>query len=100
MKETPTVQNLGVPIITSLDPIRPANSPDDWEEKALEKIDPGESISAQTCCLVVEDNLINRRVTNKLLQSFGLTIDNAEDGYEALAKLKKAMYMTSYLWIS
>jgi signal transduction histidine kinase len=42
--------------------------------------------------LVVEDNKVNQIVTQKLLENNGLSCEIAEDGYEALKKVKSSTY--------
>jgi len=42
--------------------------------------------------LLVEDNLINQKVTTRLLKRFGYTIDIAENGLKALEAVKKKNY--------
>jgi two-component system sensor histidine kinase/response regulator len=46
----------------------------------------------QARLLLVEDNFINREVALELLQGVGLTVDTAEDGLQALAKVKIQNY--------
>lgn len=42
--------------------------------------------------LLVEDNLINQKVTIRMLKRFGYTIDIAENGVEAIEAVKKKQY--------
>ncbi|RMH64771.1 MAG: PAS domain-containing hybrid sensor histidine kinase/response regulator [Calditrichaeota bacterium] len=42
--------------------------------------------------LLVDDNPINRKVSSYLLQKFGLTVDVAESGRQAIEKIKMADY--------
>lgn len=42
--------------------------------------------------LLVEDNKINQLIATKLLESLGLEVDTAEDGYEALERIEKNSY--------
>jgi CheY-like chemotaxis protein len=42
--------------------------------------------------LLVEDNVINCEITTEMLHSVGLTVEIAEDGLQALEKIKKQTY--------
>lgn len=42
--------------------------------------------------LVVEDNTVNQQVAQELLQSWGITVDIAVDGHEAIAKIQAHPY--------
>jgi PAS domain S-box-containing protein len=47
--------------------------------------------------LVVEDNAVNQKVITRLLQRFGLEIDVANDGLEALAALERRAYALVFM---
>lgn len=42
--------------------------------------------------LIIEDNLVNRKVTQKMLQRLGIEYESATDGVEALKLLKRGVY--------
>lgn len=42
--------------------------------------------------LVVDDNVVNRHVASRILQTFGLVVEEAENGVMCLAKLKKSHF--------
>lgn len=72
-------------------------------ESDQDKIKPATSELAKSqlqphTILVVEDNLINQKVTGLLLQKLGYTYDIAENGQVALDMLEQKYY-TLYLWI-
>ncbi len=48
-------------------------------------------MSSDRTCLVVDDSKIVRKVTRRILESFNYTIDEAEDGQEALEKCRMSM---------
>ena len=43
--------------------------------------------------LLVEDNKINQLIATRLLESLGLTVDVAQDGYEAIAAVNENEYL-------
>ncbi len=47
---------------------------------------------ADVAILLVEDNLVNQRITNRLLAKLGLTCDIANHGIEALAAFERRRY--------
>ena len=53
----------------------------DSSEQALESV---QLANLSGHCLLVEDNLINQEVARALLESFGLTVDIAQNGVEAI----------------
>ncbi len=55
------------------------------EEKSL-------TIQDKTKALVVEDNLINQRLIQILLQEYGISVETASNGVEAVIKAKKSHY--------
>ncbi len=44
------------------------------------------------CLLLVEDNIVNRKVALKILEKSGFAVDAAADGYQALASMQTRRY--------
>lgn len=69
---------------------RPLSEVPEAEVKREEKLEP---FVAKGCkVLVVDDNLINRKVARTLLQSYGLQIDEAGSGQEAISLVGSTCY--------
>ncbi|MDE7427957.1 MAG: response regulator, partial [Lachnospiraceae bacterium] len=65
----------------------------DVPEEEIQKEQPLELFTAKNCrVLVVDDNLINRKVARSLLQSYDLEITEAESGMEAIQFVKGSLY--------
>lgn len=62
------------------------------EIDTLALLSPGEAIRKDLKILVVEDNVINQKVTLALLKSLGYNADTANDGKEAVAKCMSTNY--------
>ena len=65
-------------------------------EMAGKGIDPMDEIvmfsAPESHILVVDDNLINRQIVKGMLKSYGLRLDEAENGFEAIELVKKQKY--------
>ncbi|MGB0936288.1 MAG: response regulator [Colwellia sp.] len=79
----PDSRTAGVKISTSNDVSLDDNSSEQMSQK---------NASEQTKILLVEDNKINQIVALKLLQGFGLEVDIAENGIEAIEMVNKNTY--------
>ncbi len=62
------------------------------QRQALVATETGENFLAGRQVLVAEDNHINQQVARELLESFGLIVDIAEDGLEAVVKVGQKDY--------
>ncbi len=54
--------------------------------------DTGKKIKSDIAVLVAEDNLINQKVASTIFGNLGLTIDIAQNGNEAISKIKEKCY--------
>lgn len=69
-------------------------------EDAYQERQPAETEIGEACnrtltgkrILLIEDNLVNQKVTHLMLQKAGMTVDIANHGKEAVALLQKASY--------
>lgn len=62
-------------------------------EPEAEKEEPLEPFTARDCrVLVVDDNLINRKVARSFLQTYGLEIAEAESGMEAIELVRRTQF--------
>lgn len=62
-------------------------------EREVKKAQPLEPFTAKNCkVLVVDDNMINRKVARSLLQTYDLEITEAESGMEAIQFVKSTQY--------
>lgn len=61
------------------------------KEKSLGKINK-QFIDTKPSILIVDDNKINRIVAGQILSKSGCIVDLAEDGFEAIAKVKERTY--------
>lgn len=69
---------------------RPLSEVPEAEVKREEKLEP---FVAEKCkVLVVDDNRVNRKVARILLQSYGMEIDDADSGKEAINLVRKTCY--------
>lgn len=74
---------------------RPLSEVPEAEIEKEEKIEP---FVVKDCdVLVVDDNLINRKVARIFLQSYGLHIDEAESGPEAIECVRKKRYTLIFM---
>lgn len=74
---------------------RPLSEVPEAEAKKEEKIEP---FVVEDCdVLVVDDNLINRKVARIFLQSYGLHIDEAESGPEAIECVRRKRYALIFM---
>ena len=53
--------------------------------------------SANQCVLLVDDNLVNQRVAKAFLSTFGLDVDVAENGMEALEAIARKEYRMVFM---
>ena len=69
---------------------RPLSEVPEEEVKIEEQLEP---FIAEDCkALVTDDNLINRKVVRTFLQSYGMVMDEAESGMEAIKLVKETRY--------
>ncbi len=69
---------------------RPLSEVPEAEVRREEKLEP---FVAENCkVLVVDDNLVNRKVARILLQSYGMRIDDADSGQEAIKLVRETCY--------
>ena len=52
---------------------------------------PAAAREAGRTCLIVDDSRVMRKVSRQVVESLGLTVNEAEDGREALARCERAM---------
>ena len=80
-----------------VDPLTIADYLEKKEQEQSEHHWKGTFIAPKARCLVVDDNLTNRKVFKKLLKYTKIQIDEAESGYECIDKMKENCYDIVFL---
>ena len=102
-KEKRDVLNTSSPIAKNMVLIKPVNPSslfdtivsvmhEEGSQRAAETLPSPSMQKLQGHILAVEDNVINQQVIKELLEGYGLSVEIAEDGKEALSKIGKQTF--------